>query len=51
MRRLLIEVSVVHHLSFSFFFYPLSFLITRLATIKENKEKNVASGTILEEDV
>ena len=49
MRRLLVKVSVVYHLLF--FFKPLSFLIIRLATMKDNKEKNVASGTEEEEDV
>ena len=51
MRRLLIEVSVVHHLSHFFFFNLLSFFIAGLTTMKENKGKNVANGIEEEEDV
>ena len=49
MRRPLIEVSIVH--SFFFFFFYIVFFTIGLATIKENKEKAVASGTEGEKDV
>ena len=49
MRRPLIEVSIVH--SFFFFFIYIVFFTIGLATIKENKEKAVASGTEGEKDV
>ena len=49
-RRQLVEVCVVFHSSSFFVSNFLLFFIVGLATIKENKGKNVASGT-KEEDV
>ena len=49
MRRPLVEVSIVH--SFFFFFFYIVFFTIGLATIKENKEKAIASGTEGEKDV
>ena len=48
-RRLLVEVSIVHH----FFFFFTNFVLFNIgvATMKENKGKDITSGTEGEKDV
>ena len=52
MRRPLFEVSIVHS-SFYIYIYIANFVLFNigLATMKENKEKAITSGTEGEEDV